>query len=166
MKHFGSKQGLLAAIFDRGWAAIAERVQVAQKSASLSQRLSGVLEAVAIELDNDPELKEIMLLEAWRVRKDNRDVLLSQGYRRFADVVDGILSEMKERRQIRSDVNLQAVRAALIGMTEGMLRDQVVAKRSDFIADYNFDDARRVMEAVVAAFGEGQPGQSLKAVNE
>ncbi len=31
MKHFGSKQGLLVAIFDRGWAAIAERVQVAQK---------------------------------------------------------------------------------------------------------------------------------------
>jgi AcrR family transcriptional regulator len=166
MKHFGSKQGLLAAIFDRGWATIAERVQVAQKSASLSQRLFGVLEAIAIELDNDPDLKEIMLLEAWRVRKDNRDVLVSQGYRRFAEVVDGILSEMKERRHIRSDVNLQAVRAALIGMTEGMSRDQVVAKRSDFIANYNFDDARKVMEALVATFGEGQGSQSLKAVNE
>ncbi len=27
MKHFGSKQGLLLAIFDRGWAGIIERVQ-------------------------------------------------------------------------------------------------------------------------------------------
>ncbi len=83
MKHFGSKQGLLAAIFDRGWAAIAERVQMAQKSASLTERLFGVLEAIAIELDNDSDLKEIMLLEAWRVRKDNRDVLLSQGFQRI-----------------------------------------------------------------------------------
>src|ERR1039458_3560871 len=134
MKHFGSKQGLLAAILDRGWATIAERAQMAQKNASLSQRLFGALEAIAVELDNDCELKEIMLLEAWRVRKDNRDVLLSQGNHRFAEVVDGILSEMRERGQVRSDVNLQAVRAAFIGMTEGLLRDQVVAKRSEIVA--------------------------------
>ena len=165
MKHFGSKQGLLAAIFDRGWATIAERVQMAQKSASLSERLFGVLEAIAIELENDSDLKEIMMLEAWRVRKDNRDVLLSQGFHRFADVVDGILSEMRERGQIRPDVNLQAVRAAFIGMTEGLLRDQVVAKRSEFIANYNFDDVRKVLEILVPAFRE-QQSQSLKAVNE
>src|SRR5208337_2542980 len=154
MKHFGSKQGLLVAIFDRGWAAIAERVQVAQKSASLPERLFGVLESIAIELDNDSDLKEIMLLEAWRVRKDNRDVLLSRGFQRFADVVDGILSEMRDRGQIRSDVNLQAVRAAYMGMTEGLLRDQVVAKRSEFIANYNFDDVRKVLEVLVPALRE------------
>ncbi len=165
MKHFGSKQGLLAAIFDRGWAAIAERVQVAQSSASLTQRLFGVLESIAIELDNDSDLKEIMLLEAWRVRKDNRDVLLSQGFQRFADVVDGILSEMRDRGQIRSDVNLQAVRAAYMGMTEGLLRDQVVAKRSEYIANYNFDDVRKVLEVLIPALREERT-QSLKAVNE
>ncbi len=165
MKHFGSKQGLLAAIFDRGWVAIAERVQMAQKSASLPDRLLGVLEAIAIELDNDADLKEIMMLEAWRVRKDNRDVLLSQGFHRFADVVDGILSEMKDRGQIRSDVNLQAVRAAYIGVTEGLLRDQVVARRSEFIADYNFEDVKKVLEVLVPAFG-GERTPSLKAVNE
>jgi AcrR family transcriptional regulator len=166
MKHFGSKQGLLAAIFDRGWAAIAERVQVAQNSgASLPQRLFAVLEAIAIELDNDSDLKEIMLLEAWRVRKDNRDVLLSQGFQRFAEVVDGILNEMRNRGQIRPDVNLQAVRAAYMGMTEGLLRDQVVAKRSEFVANYNFDDVRRVLEILVPALREERP-HSLKAVNE
>ncbi len=165
MKHFGSKQGLLAAIFDRGWAAIAERVQMAPRNASLAQRLFGALEAIAVELDNDSDLKEIMLLEAWRVRKDNRDVLLSQGYHRFAEVVDGILSEMRDRGQIRSYVNLQAVRAAFMGMTEGLLRDPVVAKRSEFIANYNFDDVRKVLEILVAAFREEQ-AQSLKAVNE
>lgn len=165
MKHFGSKQGLLAAILDRGWATIAERVQMAQKNASLTRRLFGALEAIAVELDNDSDLKEIMLLETWRVRKDNRDVLLSQGYHRFAEVVDGILGEMRDRGQLRSDVNLQALRAAFIGMTEGLLRDQVVAKRSEFVADYNFDDVRKVLEILVSGFREEQ-AQSLKAVNE
>ncbi len=165
MKHFGSKQGLLTAIFDRGWAAIAERVQAAQRNASPPERLLGVLEAVAIELDNDADLKEIMMLEAWRVRKDNRDVLLSQGFHRFADVVDGILSEMKARGEIRSDVNLQAVRAAFIGMTEGLLRDQVVAKRSELIADYNFEDVRKVLEVLIPAFRDERT-LPLRAVNE
>ncbi len=165
MKHFGSKQGLLIAIFDRGWMAIGERVQMTQKSASLTDRLLGLLEAIVIELDKDNDLKEIMLLESWRVRKDNRDVLLSQGFLRFADVVDGILSEMRDRRQIRSDVNLHAVRAAYIGMTEGLLRDQVMAKRSGFPANYNFDDVRKVLEVMVPAFREDR-SESLKAVNQ
>ncbi len=165
MKHFGSKQGLLAAIFDHGWAAIGQRVQMTPKTASPAERLVGVLEAIAIELNTDPDLKEIMLLEAWRVRKDNRDVLLSQGFQRFVDVVDGILSEMKDRGQIRPDVNLQAVRAAFLGMTEGLLRDQVIAKRSEFVANYNFDDVRKTLEVLAPAF-RGEPAESLKAVNE
>lgn len=164
MKHFGSKQGLLVAIFDRGWATIAERLQAAQKG-TLGQRLFGLLEAVAIELDNDSDLKEIMLLEAWRVRKDNRDVLLSQGYHRFADLVDGILSEMRDRGQIRSDVNLHAVRAAYMGLMEGLLRDQVVANRSELVAHYNFDDVKKLLEVLVAALHDERP-QSLKAVNQ
>jgi hypothetical protein len=57
------------------------------------------------------------------------------------------------------------VRAAFIGMTEGLLRDQVVAKRSEFIANYNFDDVRKVLEILVAVF-RGEQAQSLKAVNE
>jgi hypothetical protein len=72
---------------------------------------------------------------------------------------------MRARGQIRSDVNLQAVRAAFIGMTEGLLRDQVVAKRSEFIANYNFDEVRKVLEILVLAFREEQ-AQPLKAVNE
>ena len=81
------------------------------------------------------------------MRKDNRDVLLSQGFQRFADVVDGILAEMRNRGQIRPDVNLQAVRAAYMGITEGLLRDQVVAQRSEFVANYNFEDVRRAWKS-------------------
>ncbi len=165
MKHFGSKQGLLVAIFDHGWATIAARMQISPTSASPAERLIGVLEALAIEMNSDSDLKEIMLLEAWRVRKDNRDVLLSQGFQRFSDAVDGILSEMRDRGQVRSDVNLQAVRAAFLGLTEGLLRDQVVAQRSGFVADYNFDDIRKVLEILVPAL-RGEQTESLRVVNE
>ena len=109
MKHFGSKQGLLSAILDRGWASIAERMKMAQLSASPADRLFGVLESIAIELEQF-ELKDLMMLEARRVRKDNTDVLLSHGSREFTDMVDRLVSDMRNQGQIRGDVNLEAVR--------------------------------------------------------
>ncbi len=164
MKHFGSKQGLLAAIFDRGWASIIERVQATQGTGPPADRLFGMLEAMVVELENDSDLKELLTLESRRVRKDNRDVLVSQGFRQFASLVDGLLGEMKRQGQIRPDLKLDAVRAALLGLTEGLVRDRVVARRSELSADYTFDDMKKVLKLLVRGFG-GEAIQPLKAVS-
>ena len=63
MKHFGSKQGLLAAIFDRGWASIIERVQAVQDGVRRRAPVS-MLDAMILELENDQELKELV---RWRL---------------------------------------------------------------------------------------------------
>src|SRR5215471_13523921 len=112
MKHFGSKQGLLTAIIDRGWDGINERVQAMPASITGAERLFRMLEAVAVELEHDLELKELMTLESRRVRKDGRDVLVSRGCRQFSKSVDGVLSGMRAAGQLRSDLNLDAVRVA------------------------------------------------------
>ncbi len=164
MKHFGSKQGLLSAIFDRGWSSIIDRIQAIQRSASPSDRLLDVLEAMVIEIERDPELKELVALEARRVRKDNREVLVSRGQQQYADIVHNLLAEMRAQGEIRDDTNLDAVRAAILGMTEGLLRDQVVAKRSGWRADYNFEDIRKVLETVLLAL-PSEAVRPLKAVN-
>jgi AcrR family transcriptional regulator len=153
MKHFGSKQGLLASILDRGWAAIIQRVQALERGAGPADRLVAMLEAMVIEMEHDPELKELMTLEAHRVRKDSRDVLMSRGYRQFTELFDGVLSEMRSQEQVRPDVNLEAVRAALIGMVESLLRDQVIAGRSDLRAGYSFDDVQHLLHVLVPALG-------------
>jgi len=151
MKHFGSKQGLLEEILDRGWTAVMERVQALPADSSHSQRLVGMLMAIIIEMENDHELKELMALEMRRVRKDSRDVLLSRGYRQFTEALDSSLSEMRAQEQIRPELNPQALRAALIAIPEGLLRELVVANRSDFRAEYSFDDMQRLLESVVPA---------------
>lgn len=163
MKHFGSKQGLLSSIFDQGWQNIGRRVQVVNNGGSPADRLLAILEAVIIELEQDPELKELMMLEARRVRKDNIDVLLSRGFRQFTEVMDGILTDMRHEGQLRPDVNIDAVRAAYVGMVEGMLRDQVVAGRSGLQATYGYDDVRKVLEIMVPAFTEH--AQPVKAAH-
>jgi AcrR family transcriptional regulator len=153
MKHFGSKQGLLSAVLDHGWMKILRRVQATQGNESLQQRLLAALEAMVIELENDSELKELVALEAHRVRKDGRDVLVSSGYRQFSELIASLLSEMRERKLIRPDVNLDAIRAGLIGMADGLVREQVVAGRSDARANYSFDDVRKMLEVMLPAFG-------------
>ncbi len=161
MKHFGSKQGLLVAIFDRGWAGMIDRIQ-AIPNGSPSERLLAVLEAVSIELEKDPELKTVAMLEARRVRKDGTDVLLSQGSRQYRELLGKILQDMRNEGQLRTDISLDAVRAAVIGMAEGLWRDQVIASRSEVRANYGIDDVHKVMELMVGAFVE-PPYRQAKA---
>lgn len=159
MKHFGNKQGLLVAILERGWETIAQRVRATQRGGPPADQLVRVLEALVIELENDADLKEIMMLESRRVRKDNRDVLMTRGLYQFSETVQGILSEMRGQRELRSDVNVDAVRAAVIGMAEAMVREQVVARRTGLKTSYRFDDIRKVLETMVFALnGEAVQG--------
>jgi len=165
MKHFGSKRGLLSVILDRGWKAIAARAQMWPGSASTGERLLGALEALVIELDNDPDLKNLIVLETRRVRKDNRDVFVSHGFQQFAEVVHSVLREMKDSGQGPADLNLEALRAALIGMTEGLLSDQVLAQRSEFRAQYSMEDLRKVLGVFVSSLTGDGLRQPLRAVN-
>jgi AcrR family transcriptional regulator len=165
MKHFGSKRGLLGVILDRGWNSVMARVQNLPANSAPADRLSYVLEAFVTELENDPDLKNLMVLESARVRKDNRDVMIGPGFQQFTAVVSAMLAEMRDQGQIRSDLNLDAVRAALVGMTEGLLRDQVLAQRSEFHASYSSDELRKVLGAFISTFATEGLRQPLKAVN-
>src|SRR5208283_3296946 len=95
MKHFGSKRGLLAVILDRGWNSVMARVQTGPANSAPVDRLSYVLEAFVTELENDPDLKNLMVLEAGRVRKDNRDVMIGPGFQQFSELLSGMLTEMR-----------------------------------------------------------------------
>ncbi len=165
MKHFGSKQGLLVAIFDRGWNSIADRVQATQPAVAASDRLLGALQVMVDELDNDNELKDLVALESRRVRKDSRDILLSRGFERFAGTLDRLLAEMRDQGQLRPDVKLAAVRAALLGLTDGLLCEQVTAKRAGGRAEYGLDDIRKLLEALVPALA-AEAVLPLRAVSQ
>jgi TetR/AcrR family transcriptional regulator, fatty acid metabolism regulator protein len=164
MKHFGSKRGLLAVILDRGWASIAARARAIPDGGSPGDRLFGALEAIIVELENDSDMKNLILLETRRVRKDNRDVYVSQGFQQFSETVSALLRQLREEGHIRKDVNLAAIRAALVGMTEGLLRDQVLAQRSEFSADYSVTDLKSVLGMLISTF-TGESLHQLKAVN-
>ena len=161
MKHFGSKQGLLIAILDRGWNGILERIRATANAANAGDRLMAMLTAATIEFENDEQFKVLAALEARRVRKDSNEIIISRGYRRFREVFDRTLLDMRTEGMIRPDLNLDAVKAAILGFADGLWRDQIIATRSGLSSNYGFEDVRKVLGLLLEFFQE--PAQHAKA---
>lgn len=151
MKHFGSKEGLLEAIFDQGWDKIRYFFRGVQELPTGSDKLTALIELMLNTLDRDPDLKGLMLLEGRRIRKEGRLVMMTTGYQEFVTVLDGILAEMRAKNELRPDLNLQALRSALTGMFEAMMRDQLLAQRMGFPADYSSADIRNLFPIILSA---------------
>jgi len=163
MKHFGSKQGLLIAILDRGWNAVVERAKITAQQPSPSERLMALLTAATIEFENDSQFKVLAALEARRVRKDSNEVMVSRGYKRYREMFDRVLQDMRNEGMIRPDLNLDAVRAAVLGFADGLWRDEIVARRSGLPANYGFDDIQKVLELLMDIFQEPATQQRARA---
>lgn len=162
MKHFGSKQGLLIAILDLGWNGIIERIRATSTASSPIDRLIHILTAATLEFEHDDQFKVLAALEARRIRKDTNEVVISRGYRRFRELVDHTLLEMQSEGMIRPGLNLDAVRAAVLGFADGLWRDQIIASRAGISSTYGFDDIVQALELLLGVF-QKQPLQRAKA---
>jgi AcrR family transcriptional regulator len=153
MKHFGNKAGLLEAIFIEGWMKITDdaRAAIDDVPAPL-QKLQTISGSVLRSLERDPELKLLLLLEGRRIRKEGQMVSLTQGFLGFVHLVDGVLYEMRDLKILRPDLSPQAVRSALMGMLEGMLRDRFLADRLGFPANFSLHDLQEMLSGVLGSF--------------
>jgi AcrR family transcriptional regulator len=153
MKHFGSKEGLLEAIFDQGWERMGYLLRGIHDLRSPREKLQALLDVVLNALERDRELKELMLLEGRRVRKEGKMVMLTRGYLEFVKVVDSVLAEMRASDQLRPEVNPEVVRSGLTGLFEGLLRDQILAQRVGYPAKYSTEEIRSFFNIVLGALG-------------
>ncbi|MGH2669566.1 MAG: hypothetical protein ACRDH5_10735, partial [bacterium] len=80
-------------------------------------------------------------------------VMLTGGFREFVATVDSILREMRGAGQLRPDLPVDGVRSALMGVFEGLLRDQLLARRLGFPARYSGKDMRAIFAAVLGGLG-------------
>jgi AcrR family transcriptional regulator len=153
MKHFGSKAGLLEAIFIEGWTQITAQAQASIQNVTSPLEKLQVMSGCALQcLERDPELKLLVLLEGRRIRKEGQMVALTEGFLSFVRLLDGVLNEMNATHMLREGLNLQAVRSALMGMLEGMLRDRFLAERLGFPADFKPEQMREIYGLVLRAF--------------
>ena len=155
IKHFTNKEGLLEAIFDHSWQQINPAIQMAtQAIEDPKEKLRIVLGMVMNYMEKDRAQRTLFLLEGRRIRGSSHVVAFVPGFREFVRTLDGILSAMSEKGELAPGVHPQAVRSALMGALESLMRDQLLSKTSKFPASYTDDDIRavflRLMNACLA----------------
>jgi AcrR family transcriptional regulator len=153
IKHFGSKEGLLEAIFLGVWGGLRPALERAVAEAgSPTERLMAFFEMMIRATEGDERLATLLFLEGRRIRRHGSVILLTGGFLQWVDRVDRLLLEMQEAGELRPDLHPQAVRSALIGGLEGMLRDQLLARRADYPASFSGDDVRKIYRALLEGF--------------
>ena len=152
IKHFNSKLGLLEAVFEHAWEQINPAVRLAvQKIPSPTGKLRIVIDMVLTFLERDRALRTLFLLEGRRIRGDGHMVVLTPGFVEFIDFLDGILEEMAAKGELSPNIHIQALRSGFVGAIEGLLRDQDLARTSNFPATYTEADSRVIFSIFLAA---------------
>lgn len=153
IKHFGSKEGLLEAIFEQAWKRLVPAVRpILEASQTPFDKLTAVTDLMFQALESDPEMRTLLLLEGRRIRRHGHMVVLTRGFTQMVTLIDTILREMREAGQLREDLHPEAVRSALIGAFEGLLRDRLLADRAEYPARYNPGEMRETYRAVLTGF--------------
>jgi hypothetical protein len=111
-------------------------------------------------------LKLLFLLEGRRIRREGQMVALTEGYMGFVVLIDEILKDMHDRQMLRPGLQPQAVRTALLGMMEALLRDRYLATRLNFPADYDLDKLPYMLTLVLGAFSRPQPHSNVDVGRE
>ncbi len=153
IKHFTNKQGVLEAIFEYAWEQLNPAVRLAiERIPSPTHKLKTVVDMALSFLQKDRDLRTIFLLEGRRIRGDGHMVVLVPGFLDFIRTLDGVLKEMNERGELVPNVHPHAIRSALMGAFEGLLRDQMLARTSRFPAAYSEADFPAVFSCFLSAF--------------
>jgi len=121
------------------------------------EKLRTLIELMISSLEADGELRSLILLEGRRIRKHGQLMVLTRGFTHVVGVVDSVLRDMRDAGQLRPELNLQAVRSALVGTLEGLLRDQLLAARVDYPAKYDAAELRAVCAAALDGFLVREP---------
>jgi AcrR family transcriptional regulator len=145
VKHFGSKQGLLEAIFEYTWERINPAIRLATESVPTArEKFKLIVEMVLNFLAKDHQIRTLFLLEGRRIRNDGKLIVLVPGFLEFVKTVDDVLRQLQEQKELDASLNPQAVRSALMGAIEGMLRDKILSVTSHFPAAYSDAEIRAV----------------------
>jgi AcrR family transcriptional regulator len=150
IKHFGNKEGLLEAIFGGVWARLGPALeQAAAQAGSPTAQLLALSELMIRATERDEKLATLLFLEGRRIRRHGRVVILTGGFLQLVELIDRVLLAMREAGELKPGLHLQAVRSALIGSLEGMLRDQLLAKRVGYPATFTAAELRTSYQAVL-----------------
>lgn len=151
VRYFHTKAGLLEAIFNEGWTALNQSVQqVVVGATDAREALVGILETISAAFVRDPDLAQLLLFEGRRIRGASFEVVLSKGFLEFDNLLRILIHRGKKDGTFRPGVSDEAIASALLGATEAMIRDRLIAVRSGKPDPFSDGDVRAIFDAMLS----------------
>lgn len=150
VRYFGSKGGLLEALFDVAWSGLQQQVLTATAAAPTAR--DALLEILGIMIDNftrDEDLAYLMLFEGRRIRGPEHEVFISKGFRQFNQLLQQVIRRGQADKSLGTKVSVPALTSALLGAAEGMMRDQLTARRAGEEAPFGYEEVRVVFATLL-----------------
>jgi AcrR family transcriptional regulator len=153
VRYFGSKAGLLDAIFDDAWKPLNASVHdLLADARSGREAVVGILSAVLAAFDRDDQLAMLFLLEGRRIRAGDTGVKLSAGFVEFNDVIVRLIKRGQKDGSFASGFDPAALSAALMGAAEAMVRERVIARRAGARRSFSDRAVQKIFEAMLNGF--------------
>jgi AcrR family transcriptional regulator len=154
VRYFHTKSGLLEAIFNESWQTLTEGVrEVVVGAGDAREALAGLLHRVTEVFGQDPELAYLLLFEGRRVRADSSEILLSKGFVEFENLIRLLIHRGKKDGTFRAELNDEAIASTILGATEGMIRDRLMAQRAGKESPFSDEDIRTIFFALLSGLG-------------
>src|SRR5918994_142845 len=152
MRYFGGKVGLLQALFDAAWTDLNERVRrVVETTGTSREMILTVLQTVTNALARDPDLAALFLFEGRRLRTGDPRVQLSPGLLSFSEMLRGLVRKGQAAREIDRSLDATAITSSIVGATEAMIRDRLLAKVSGS-RGFAEREIQRTLDAMLRGF--------------
>jgi len=144
---FGGKAGLLEAVFNESWRPLNEKLEgIASGARTGRDAILRVLSTMIAAFDADPNLAFLVLLEERRVRGDGKIVSISRGLSDFSGLVDLLILRGQRDGSLAASLDHAAMRSALMGAAEAMIRDRAIARREGRSDSFSRSSIRSVFE--------------------
>jgi TetR/AcrR family transcriptional regulator, fatty acid metabolism regulator protein len=150
IRYFGGKAGLLEAIFNESWKSLNDVVQ--EHIASAAHGRDAILKLLVMMIQafsRDHDIAFLFLFEGRRTRGGSHEVILSQGFIKFMEVVNALIEKGRQDGSFRTDIQPNVLCSAMLGCAEGMIRDRVLAERNNKPNPFDDADIYRTFTAMV-----------------
>lgn len=148
LKYYSDKNQLRREIIDEQWTELTRSVVLASLSVrSPREKLRLTLNMLVSLLEKDPEFRAILLLEE-SVSRDRGVARVGRAFHEFIAVLDDIVGAMQSAGEMAGWVEPQALRSALLGAIEAMMRHQLLAA-SNFPAQYSMEQVRSTLSSLL-----------------
>src|SRR5258708_33738168 len=156
VRYFKGKAGLLEAIFNSGWTYLNGEIQrVVVAAPDAREALASVLHCVSEAFGKDPDLAYLLLFEGRRIRGAGSEILLSKGFLDFENLIRVLIHRGKRDGTFRPVASDDAIASALLGATEAMIRDRLMAQRSGKASPYSDEEIGSGFLAMIGGLGQG-----------